>query len=84
MKYQVFLIPSAQKDLEPIKGSLFSKITKLLSSLSSTARPIGALKLTNEDSYRLRVGDYRILYRVDDKEKKIFIYRIRHRKEVYR
>ncbi|MFC1808186.1 type II toxin-antitoxin system RelE/ParE family toxin, partial [Candidatus Omnitrophota bacterium] len=53
-------------------------------SLSSKPRPFGSLKLTNENGYRIRVGTFRILYRVDDSSKEVIIYRIKHRKDVYR
>lgn len=45
---------------------------------------MGCQKLVGEDGYRIRVGDYRILYRIDDSAKAIYTYRVKHRKEVYR
>jgi mRNA interferase RelE/StbE len=84
MKYQILLLPSAQKDLDSFEGKVFTRIRDVIVKLSHNPRPIGSQKLTNEDGHRIRVGDYRILYRIDDAQKRIIIYRVRHRREVYR
>jgi len=77
------LLPQAQKDLDNFRGKIFQQIKQEILSLSKNPRPSGCLKLTAEDGYRLRSGNYRILYRVDDKEKIVYLYRIKHRKEAY-
>ena len=82
--YKIRILPQAQKDLDHLQGKIFHKIKNEILALSNNPRPYGAIKLTNEDGNRIRTGDYRILYRINDKEKEIFIYRIKHRKEVYR
>ena len=82
--YKLRILPVAQKDLDRLHGKIFHKIKNEIILLSNNPHPYGALKLTNENGYRIRVGDYRILYRIDDKEKEIYIYRVKHRKEVYR
>ncbi|MBI4126422.1 MAG: type II toxin-antitoxin system RelE/ParE family toxin [Deltaproteobacteria bacterium] len=84
MTYQVLLLPSAQRDVDDIRGKLFDRLKSAITILASNPRPRGSLKMTGEGGYRVRVGDYRILYRIDDALKKIFIYRIKHRREVYR
>jgi mRNA interferase RelE/StbE len=58
-------------------------VARLL-ALEDNPRPSGVKKLQGQESYRLRVGDYRILYTIDDKSKKIFIMAVGHRREVYR
>jgi mRNA interferase RelE/StbE len=82
--YNLRILPAAQKDLKRLQGKIFDKIKSEILSLANNPRPYGALKLTNEDGYRIRVGDYRVLYRIDEKIKEIFIYRVKHRKESYR
>jgi len=77
------LLPQAQKDLDSFRGKIFQQIKEKILSLSKNPRPSGCLKLTAEEGYRLRSGDYRIIYRVDDKEKIVYLYRIKHRKEAY-
>jgi mRNA interferase RelE/StbE len=81
--YKIFLLPSAQKDLNFSKGKTFIQIRDKILSLGENPRPTGCLKLTAENGYRLRSGNYRIIYRIDDKEKEVFIYRIKHRKDAY-
>jgi mRNA interferase RelE/StbE len=81
--YDIFVLPPAQKDLDKFEASAFERILKKIRALSKDARPPGCLKLTGDDGYRVRSGDYRILYRIDDAAKRIYIYRIKHRKDVY-
>jgi mRNA interferase RelE/StbE len=75
------LLPKAQKDLDEFTGKPFDILIRKITSLQENPRPHGCLKLTAEQGYRIRSGNYRILYRIDDKQKEIFIYRIKHRKE---
>ncbi len=82
--YALKLLPQAQKDLDRLRGKIFSKIKNEILSLKDNPRSHDAIKLTDEEGYRIRIGDYRVLYRIEDKTKEIFIYRIKHRKEAYR
>ena len=82
--YKIKIIPHAQKDLDQLEHRFFAKIKNEIIHLSKNPRPYGAIKLTNEEGYRIRIEDYRVLYRINDKTKEIFVYRIKHRKEAYR
>ncbi len=82
--YKIAIISSAQKDLDDLEKRFFHQIKSKIDSLKSNPRPPNCLKLTAEEGYRLRSGDYRVLYRIDDKNRLIYIYRIKHRKESYR
>ena len=82
--YTLKILPEAQKDLNQLQYKIFNNIKNTILRLAANPRPYGAIKLTNEEGYRIRIGDYRALYRIDDKRKEIFIYRIKHRREVYR
>jgi len=84
MKYRLKIIPRCEKDLDSITGRDFDALKKKILSLPANPRPFGCRKLTNEDGYRVRMGDFRILYRIDDKAKEVMIYRVRHRRESYR
>ena len=84
MEYKVEVILSAQKDLDNLEKRFFEQIKDKINSLKFNSRPPNCLKLTAEEGYRIRSGDYRVLYRIDDKSKVIYIYRIKHRKESYR
>lgn len=82
--YKLRILPSAHKDLDQFRGKIFNKIKQGILNLAHNPRPPGTLKLTNEEGYRIRIGDYRMLYRIDDEAKEIFIYRVKHRKDAYR
>ena len=81
--YDIFVLPAAQKDLDKLEASAFERILRKIRALSKDARPPGCLKLTGDDGFRIRAGDYRVLYRIDGSSKRIYIYRIKHRKDVY-
>ena len=81
--FELFILPPAQKDLDRLEALVFERLIKKIRDLSKNARPPGCLKLTGEDGYRVRVGEYRVLYRIDDHLKRLYIYRVKHRKEVY-
>ena len=82
--YEISIIPSARKNLDGLDKKGFTQIKNRIISLASNPRPSGSLKLTAEEGYRIRSGNYRILYRIDDKNNIIYIYRIKHRKESYK
>ncbi len=83
--YQLKIIPTARKDLDNLQGKLFEAVKAAILSLAENPRPPGCQKLSDEENgYRIRVRDIRILYRINDKTKEVIIYRVKHRREVYR
>jgi mRNA interferase RelE/StbE len=82
--YNIKILPQAQKDLDAIRGKLFEQIKKKILSLRHDPRPDGCEKLTKKEGYRIRVRKFRVLYKIYDDIKKIIVYRIKHRREVYR
>ncbi|MCK5287348.1 MAG: type II toxin-antitoxin system RelE/ParE family toxin [Thermodesulfovibrionia bacterium] len=85
MIYDVRLTPQAQKDLDNFHGKLLAKFEKLILGLYDNPRSYNSRKLSGGGSrWRIRIGDYRMLYEIDDMRKVVKIYRIAHRKEVYR
>lgn len=82
--HKLRLTSGGQRELDRITGKLFEDINEAILSLAQEPRPYGAIKLHGQEGYRIRVRDFRILYRIDDKAKEVIIYRIRHRREVYR
>ena len=76
---------SAAKELRKIDRQTIPRIVAAVEQLANEPFPVGAKKLQGTESiYRIRVGDYRIVYEVDAAEVVIIIVRVRHRKEVYR
>lgn len=85
MSYRLTVIPRALKDLDELEGKLFAQVTEAMHALADDPRPPGSLKLSDEENgYRVRVRDIRILYRVDDPAKEVIVYRVKHRREAYR
>ena len=82
--YQAKLIAHAQRDLDSLPKNIFTRIIKEIRVLEANPRLHGSIKLTQSEGYRARIGDYRILYRINDASKIIYIYRIKHRREAYR
>ena len=83
-KYKVYFKPSAEKELRSLPKNIAESAILKIDILIENPRPRISKKLKGEDSYRLRIGDYRIVYNIDDKNKVITVFRIRHRKDVYR
>jgi mRNA interferase RelE/StbE len=81
--YQVVIEKQAQKQLSKISPPDYSKVVTALKELASNPRPYGYKKLKGRPGYRVRVGDYRIIYRIEDNILTVFILTIGHRRDVY-
>jgi len=85
MPYTVIIENKAQKEFLKLSPPNDNSVKKVIEKLGNVPRPSGAKKLSGtKDGYRVRVGEYRILYTIDDRRKVLTIYRIGHRREVYR
>jgi mRNA interferase RelE/StbE len=83
--YKAVLKPSVEKDLRPIPKVTIVRIFQHIEQLRDAPFPRQSIKLAGaEQLYRLRVGDYRIIYSVDKEEKQITVHYVRHRRDVYR
>jgi mRNA interferase RelE/StbE len=83
--YAVLLAPSAERQLKALDKPLQQRISKRLTRLGDNPRPPGVDKLAGEDNlYRVREGEYRVIYTIQDKELIVLVVKIGHRKEVYR
>ena len=83
-KYRVYFKPSAEKELRNLPKNIAESAILKIDTLTENPRSRISKKLKGEDSYRLRIGDYRMVYNIDDKYKVITVFRIGHRKDVYR
>ena len=82
-QYSIQFTKSAQKELRRIPKKDQLRIITRIQELSRDPRPVKGKKLTNEEKYRVRQGNYRILYQIKDEELIIVLVKIRHRKEAY-
>ena len=83
-KYKITIKKSAAKELEDIPKKDLRKIIKRIQSLAQNPRPPGSQKLSGKDRFRVRQGNYRIVYSIKDKDSIIDIVKIGHRREIYR
>ena len=85
MGYQVAFAPAGARDVRKLPPSVQARVMKTVAKLAETPRPRGSRKINgSEDVYRIRVGDYRVLYTISDDVLIVLVVRVRHRREVYR
>lgn len=84
MSYHVELETRARREFSKLSKEVQRRIADVIDDLAKDPRPPGAKKLIQSEGYRVRKGDYRILYVIDDSERNVRIYRVAHRREVYR
>ena len=82
--YSVRITRSATKELEIIPGKDRKRIVRRIEGLSTEPRPPGCEKLSGEEKYRLRQGDFRILYEIADQELVVTVVKVGNRRDVYR
>jgi mRNA interferase RelE/StbE len=83
-EYKVYFKKSVWKDFKSIPDKDLLTILQCIEELGNDPRRAGSKKLTGQERYRYRVGKYRILYSIQDKELTIWVVKVRHRREVYR
>ena len=86
MAYTIEIAPAAQRQLRKLDPNIRRRIARRIDSLAEEPRPDGVVKLTDVSPplYRVREGDYRIIYAIEDEELVVLVVRIRHRSEAYR
>lgn len=84
MTHRIIIKPSARKELEALPDPALRRVDGAISGLGDDPRPRGCTKVRGTNLFRIRVGDYRVLYRVDDRAGLIDVVSIGHRREVYR
>ena len=82
--YTVRIKRSAEKEMDRLPARTFERVTRAILGLERNPRPPGSQKLRGVQDYRLRVGQYRILYTIDDHERVVEIIAVGHRRDVYR
>lgn len=84
MRYTVDIKRSAERELDRLPHPIRQRITVRIQELEANPRPSGSRKLRGGEGYRLRAGDYRVLYTIDDGVQRVVVYGVAHRRDVYR
>ena len=82
--YGIDVSEKLSKKIEKFPKKDLKNITDKIEKLSEDPRPRWSEKLTNRDSYRISIGDYRVLYAVNDDRKQVIVHAIGHRKDIYK
>jgi mRNA interferase RelE/StbE len=84
MGYDLRILRRAQKELAQLPREAYSQVSDAIRALAQDPRPPGCLKLRGRDGWRLRVGDYRVIYEIDDRQRSVTVLHVGHRRDVYR
>ena len=84
MNYSLFILPRAQKELAQLDSAAYARVRDAIHTLTQDPRPPGCRKLTGREGWRLRVGDFRVVYEIDDQQHRVTVLHIGHRRDVYR
>jgi mRNA interferase RelE/StbE len=84
MSYTVSILRRAQRELEALPNDIYEGIRDAIRALADNPRPPGCSKLVEREGWRIRVGDYRVIYEIDDKSKTVLILHVGHRRDIYR
>jgi mRNA interferase RelE/StbE len=84
LKYSLEIKQSAQKELDALDDALFTRIDRKILALADNPRPAGCKKLKGyQDQWRIRIGNYRVVYTIDNTTKTVTVTHVAHRREVY-
>ena len=84
MRFQVILPKSVQKELNRLPDDIANRILASLEGLETNPRPPDVKKLKGRDAWRIRVGDYRVIFEIHDRVLQIIVINVGHRREIYR
>jgi mRNA interferase RelE/StbE len=84
LNYQLFIEKSAQKNLAKIQLNDRERIITAIRNLGDNPRPTGSKKLTGRNAWRIRTGNYRVIYEIEDDKLIVLVVDVGHRKEIYR
>jgi mRNA interferase RelE/StbE len=86
LSYQIIVVPRAEKDLRKLTSDMIARVKESVLALREEPRPAGSRKLVNvsPETWRVRVGDWRVFYRIDDHAHVVTVTNVTHRREAYR
>ena len=84
MTYEIRLSRLAEKGLKKLDGQHRTRVLKAIYALADNPRPHGALRMTNMRSWRIRIGNYRVVYDIHDDKVVVLVLGVGHRSKIYR
>jgi mRNA interferase RelE/StbE len=84
MSYSLSILRRAQKEMAQLPTDAYDRVRDAIRGLSAQPRPHGSRKLTGREGWRIRVGDYRIIYEIDDSLRQVTVLDIGNRRDIYR
>ena len=84
MTYTVLLLRRVQRELQRLPQEDYERVREAMRGLAGNPRPMGCLALTGRAGWRIRVGDYRVIYEIDDAQHTVTIVHVGRRRDVYR
>ncbi len=84
MSYRVLIPKSVHKQINKLPSSVSESVISKLEALQENPRPAGSLKMRGSEGWRIRLGDYRLIFDIDDRQKLVVVRRVGHRREIYR
>jgi mRNA interferase RelE/StbE len=84
VNYSLFILPRARRELAALPKKDFEKVKAAILALAGNPRPSNCSKLTGRNGWRIRVGDYRVIYEIDDPNRTVTVLNVGHRREIYR
>lgn len=82
--YRISFNRQAEKDLAALPQKMQERSTETIDKLAHNPRPFGAIKLSGLSSWRIRIGDYRVIYSIEDNILTVLVLKIGHRRDIYR
>lgn len=83
MSYSILTLRRAQKQLEQVPGKDYQRVKDAINSLAQEPRPRGCSKLVAREGWRIRVGDYRVIYEIDDSQQVVTVLHVGNRRDIY-
>jgi mRNA interferase RelE/StbE len=84
VSYAVLITRRAQRELADLPREAYARVKSAIGALAVNPRPPGCMKLTGVEAWRIREGDYRVLYEIDDPQRTVTVVQVGNRRDVYR
>lgn len=83
MKYALLILRRAQKELANLDRNEYERVRDAIASLADNPRPFGCKKLVGREGWRIRVGNYRVIFEIDDAKNEVTIMHVGHQRDIY-